>query len=727
MKETIFANLVRTMLVIVLVVVNFSLSSCQEEPELNNKVGIEGEGNKPAPADPTLDDVFGFDCKLVKSNDTKASAENGLATVSKSYDYQKSFELVYSDESNKEQVEEYKVEHSIVINGLSAIFTVDNIDEIAGQTFNVAGNKAEIAGREVSVTASKKGNRSVEFSNGRTRWNFAVDQKYSIENIENGQFVKDELCSNVIIAEYFTFSNAEKVEGTDNTYNLTGTFTAEVSEGDDIIYTFSTVATTSEKDEVYYSIENVHQEGNVIVFDGVEGHTLHPELNKRETLRKVFDASLRAGETIRYNDLNSVSAANQNGNIFRYTQGTVTLVATYPSEVVIEYNGVNQTVSIPAPDFSEVNRNAKASEDNDYNYVTTDITYEMSWNNVAAGSAVQTFIGRTEKEKDAVSRIYLDYTEVNGEINGKLIEEHTLADDKVLLTFSGNRAFGVTAENTITIEAAQNELTRTNRQAGNWVKVGAYVGNNIKGDKMTATFVHTYNSNVNNNVVVSMNRNLYVEYAGVRYEIANPEAALTGNAPVAGSTSDDNIFFLYNYNVTYTATAADMQATATQAFVVKVRKPTHTIDGWEVDEAYARRFAVTYSWNSAASAYETFNGIVFRNINDHSQKKMVVFKAGTTEVFAQQDATQAEVDAFFAKGGSDAFVSTDYSEANMGKIAMVIGKLTTGDYKNGFSYVPFNGNARHFTKEVINVRNLPNPYRGAITKSANGLWGGLYF
>ena len=252
MKKTnnLVGIIARTILVIVLVVVNFSLSSCQDEPELNNKVGIEGEGNKPTPADPTLSDVTGFDCELVKSNDTNASAENGLATISKSYDYQKTFELVYSDDSYSNKVEGYKVEHIVTLTGLTGVFTVDNINEIAGQTFNVSGNKAEIAGREVGVTASKKGNRSVEFSNGRTRWNFAVDQNYSIESIENGQIIKDELCSNGIIAEYFTFSVAEKVEGTDNTYNMTGTFTAEMSEGDDIVYTFSSfsdVVATAEK------------------------------------------------------------------------------------------------------------------------------------------------------------------------------------------------------------------------------------------------------------------------------------------------------------------------------------------------------------------------------------------------------------------------------------------------------------------------------------------------
>jgi len=731
MKKSTFAALAARVLVCTLVFLTLCLTSCNDEPDvLKNKVESEFNGTeKPTPEDPTLSDVMSDECKFVKSNDTEASSENGVATVSRSYDYEKTFVLVYSDDTEKEQVEEYKVEHSIKLSGLTAPFIVDNIDEIAGKTFEVTDNKVEIADHEVSVEKSKKGNRSVEFSNGYFRWNFAVDQSYSEEKLENGVLYRKDLCSNNITDQYFTFSNAEKVEGTDNTYNLVGTFTAEVSEGDAIVYTFSAVATTSEKDEVYYSIENVRQEGNVIVFEGVEGHTLHPERNTRETLRQEFDASLRAGETIRYNDLNNVSEANQNGNVFRYTQGSVTLVATYPSEVVIEFHGVQQTVSIPAPAFAEVNRNAATSEDDDYNYLTTTITYSMSWNEVVVASAEQTFIGRTEKEKDAVTRIYLDYTENNGVINGKLIEEHTLADDVVLLQFSGNREFSVKAENTITIEAENSNLTRTDHKAGSWSKTASYAGNNIKGDKMSATFVYTYNGKVNNNVVVSMNRNLYVEYAGKKYEIANPEATLTGSNPANNGQSADSTYDLYNYTVTYTATAADMQATAAQKFVVKVKKPEHTIAGWEVDEAYANRFAVTYSWNAAANSYKTYNGIVFRNINDHSQKKMVVFAEGSTTPLREQNLSASEMDAFWAKRGATSYVSVNYSDEANSEIAALIGDFSKHDdsYKNSFGYVTVSGNVRAFDPLVISHRNLPEPFRGMITKDSKGLWGGLYF
>ncbi len=708
------------------IIAAFVMSSCNDEPYLYTKGEVAFDPS--TPVESSLEDVLGYECELNSSLETNASSVNSVTTITKAYSFNKEFSLIYSDDTEKNEIKSFNVEHSFTLTGLTGALSGDAVSEIAGKTFNVDGNKVSIANREVLVNSSKSVEPSfISYANKTQQWIFTVDQQVEGWNAE-GTVFNGSLCSNYVRNISISFGDAEKVAGSDNTYNVPAHFTASMSEGDDVIYDFSVVFTTSEKDEVFYAIENLHQEGNEVVFDGVEGHTLHPELNNREEIRKPFEASLKAGNLISYNTLNSVGVANQNANIFRYEQGEVTLTATYPKEVVVEYHGISQTYSVPTPVFAEVNREEAASEDADFNYINTTITYAMSWDVVVA-SATQAFQGRVEKEKDAVVRIYLDYTEKNGAINGKLIEEHSIDADKVLLTFSGNREFSVRAENLITLEAENNQLTRTNHEAGSWVKSGNYQGNNLKGDKMSATFVHTYNSTVKNNVVVSMNRNLYVEYAGKKYEIADPETTLNGAAPVAGTVEENTVYDLFHYSVVYTATAEDMRASATQEFVVKVKKPEHTIPGWEVDEAYAQHFATTYSWSEKTGEYNTFHGLVFRNINDHNQKMIAVFQDGNAEVpFRQAYVSTQELDNFL-QNNPNRYISVNNSTADNSEVAYLGGDFSKKDdsYKNGFCYVTIKGQNKSFGIHTISVNNLPEPFRGQITKSANGFWGGMWF
>ncbi len=701
-------------------IVSLVLTSCGDEPELLKTVDVNGE-NQPT-VEATLANVWGDACELVKSNAEVANTENGNVAIEKSYDFEKTFELVYSDGSNKEEVEEYSLTHKVSFQ--MPVLTINDINDIAGQRFVAENNEAQIANQAVRVSASRNDHQK-NFSNGSKTWIFDTRSEDEGWNDEQTRYVGS-LCNNSIIEMSFAFSGAEKVEGTDNTYNLTCTFTAKVNEGEDMKYSFPVVATTAEKDEIYYLIEVVGFKGNNVLFNGITGHTLHPEQNTTEALTKEFDCSLRAGEMIRYNSLNAVELNGQNANEFRYNVANVVLTATYPSEVAIEFNGVQQMVTVPTPSFNEINRNSSSSETDDFNYINTEIQYGMSWGDVVAATATQAFQGWVEKEKDVVTGIDNVYTEINGEINGQLIERHSLEGDKVLLTYHANREFSVKAEDMIVREVSENTFALMNRNNGSWSNNGAYVGDNVKGSKMSATFVYTYSHEINNNVTIYMNRGLYVEYNGKRYEIADVNATLSASAPAMNNTVVENQYTNTFWSVLYTAKASDMQATATQEFKLQVKNPESIFTGWEIDENYSAMFAVTNSYSMDKNTVITVATLVWRKIDEPSLKKVASFEINnnvlSSTALVEQDMDEATLNAALSKGK---LFSVIFAKDNNRAAAMLEANSFEGsEYLNGFAYSSMTGNLlQGFDPTIISVRKLANPFKGYITKNVNGTWG----
>lgn len=717
---------VRSMMVMACALIMCVLTSCGDEPTLNNRTDING-GTQPA-ADKNLTNVWLDYQKYVSSNTEVVSNADGVTTLKKSYNFEAKFIMTYANGTSKDSIAEYVLTHTFVIKGMNEVMSCNDIKEIANQSFDITNGTAQIGGKTISTTNSRDNKQIIFKGNGKI-WVFDtqyLDNKGSWN--ENNTRYDEKLLSNIVTSETMSFGNATKVEGTDNTYNLTATFTAKVNLGDAAKTTFSTVATTSEKDEVAYRIVDENIKGNVVYFIGEEVHTLHPELNKREQLQKEFNVSLRAGELIKYNGLESVVLTSSNANVFNYNKGTVTLNATYPNEVTLNYQGVTKTVAIPTPDFKEKSSNASASEDSNNKYLNTTKTYGMSWGGVEAATAVQLFQGWTEKEKDVVT-VEIEYTENNGVINGKLWERHTIGTDKVLFSFSANRNLTVSAESLISKVVEDNVLTRQNTTNGTWNVKSSYTGNNVKGQTMSAVYTVSYNHGINNQVTVTMNRNLYVEYNGKKYEIANPNMTLSASNPKAGTTSENTKYNIYNWSVVYTATAG-MQATATQGFELLIEKPDRIFDGWEVDPMYTATYAETNSYSFNHQTIITVQTLVWRNLNDHSQKKIASFEVinGVTNMtpIVEENVTEADITAALTRGK---FFSVLYAKDANNAAAMLDVNTGKDKYKEGFAYVKAVGakTIQGFDPYEVNRQQLGNPFKQMITKNADGSYGEARF
>ena len=716
---------VRSMMVMACALIMCVLTSCGD-PTLNNRTDIDGE-NKPV-VDNNLTNVWLDYQKYVNSNTEVVSNNEGITTLKKSYNFEAKFIMTYANGTSKDSIAEYVITHTFVIKGMNEVMTCNDIKEIANQSFDITNGTAQIGGKTISVT-NYRDNKQIIFKGNGKIWVFDtqyLDNKGSWD--ENNTRYDEKLLYNAVTSETMSFGNATKVEGTDNTYNLTATFTAKVNLGDAAKTTFSTVATTSEKDEVAYRIVDENIKGNVVYFIGEEVHTLHPELNKREQLQKEFSVSLRAGELIKYNSLDAVVLTSSNANVFNYNKGTVTLNATYPSEVTLNYNGVTKTVAIPTPDFKEKSSNASASEDSNNKYLNTTKTYSISWGGVEAATAVQLFQGWTEKEKDVVT-VEIEYTENNGVIDGKLWERHTIGTDKVLFSFSANRGLAISAESLISKVVENNTLTRSNTTNGTWNVKSSYTGNNVKGQTMSAVYTVSYNHGINNQVTVTMNRNLYVEYNGKKYEIANKDMTLNASAPKAGATSENSQYNIFNWSVVYTATAG-MQATATQNFELLIEKPSHTFDGWEVDPMYIATYAETNSYSFNHNSIITVQTLVWRNLNDHSQKKIASFEVinGVTNMtpIVEENVTEADITAALTRGK---FFSVLYANDANHAAAMLDVNTGKDKYKEGFAYIKAVGakTIQGFDPYEVNRQQLSDPFKQMITKNADGSYGEARF
>lgn len=738
MKKNNLATLVARVMVMACAIL-FSLVavvSCDSEPMENTYVDITGSGNGKPEVDVKISSVIDYECKLVDSEEEIIISADGTTTVSKKYNFKKEITVVYTDRSEKDSVVEFSLEHKAVIRGLNNVFQVEDIKELANQRFNVENKKVVIAGHEVRVDYSRNDTILPALSNGSHVWIFSTKAKQDSENV-----TYIELCSNDPKKSFFSFGDAQKVEGTDNTYNLGVTFTGEPTEGDDMLADLGLVtATTSEKDEVIQKPINPTFVGGEVVFDGATIHTLHPELNDTvRGLKQKFSCSLEADKLLRKETKEEVEILGQNGSEFSSSYGKFTLNGSYAKEVTIEY-GTQLVVAIPAPEFKELNSKTSSDEDADFYYINTTKTYGMCWSNVSAISAEQSFQGFSEKEKDVVS-IELEYTEKNGIISGSLWERHTLLEDVKLLTLSAERALTVTAEQLISREVETNKLARStplngvfSEQEGSWSQKGVYSGQNVKGQTMSAVYTYIYNSDINNKVTVSMNRGLYVEYQGKKYQISDPVLTLTGSNPheEVGSRDENSKYWFFNWSVIYTAKAADMSETATQLFRLSVEKPQSTFEGWEVDETYSSRFAITYSWKYDRSNYDQFHGLVFRKTSDHNQKKIAVFKVtgNSYSLIAEQNCNQAEADNFLAvRSGHTPYVSVSYATDSNTEVAALRGDFSKRDntYKNGFGYEKYSGGDVSFSPTTISLNNYPEPYRSVITKDSKGRWGGLFY
>lgn len=707
--------------------------SCDSEPLENTYVDINGSGKEEPTVDVKIASVIDYECKLVDSEEEIIISADGTTAVSKKYNFKKEITVVYTDHSEKDSLVEFSLEHKAVIKGLNNVFQVEDIKELANQRFDVENKKVIIAGREVRVDYSRNDTVLPALSNGSHVWIFSTKAKQDSENV-----TYIELCSNNPRKSFFSFGDAQKVEGTDNTYNLGVTFTGEPTEGDDMLADLGLVtATTSEKDEIVQKPINPTFVGGEVIFDGATIHTLHPELNDTvRGLKTKFSCSLEADKLLRKETKEEVKVSNPIGSDFVSTYGKFTLKGSYAKEVTVEY-GSSLVVAVPTPEFKELDSDTSSDEDADFYYINTTKTYGMCWGNVSACSAEQLFQGYSEKEKDVVT-IELEYTEKNGIISGSLWERHTLIEDVLLLTLSAERSLTVTAEQLISREVETNNLNRStplngifSEQEGSWSKKGVYSGQNVKGQTMSAVYTYVYNSDINNKVTVSMNRGLYVEYQGKKYEISDPALTLTGSTPreEVGSRDENSKYWFFNWSVIYTAKAADMSETATQLFRLSVEKPQSTFEGWIVDEAYSHKFAETNSYSFNRQTIITVQTLVWKKIADENQKRVAAFEVINGNVdksnpLIVNDMSKNELEKHMIGG----YLSVIYAKDANHYSAELCGDFKNSGHIKGFSYAQLSdGKLQGFDPYEINSKNLANPFKKVITKNADNSWGGAKY
>lgn len=158
----------------------------------------------------------------------------------------------------------------------------DSVNNLVGRKFYWNNGVISFAGTDIPVSTENKTD-VVSFANGHRMFEYP-----------------NNLCGTEIVNIYGEVSDMAWVNGSTTTSKATVTLTAIFSDGGERqIPLENCLITTSEKDEVIYTIENVVENVNGLVsFEVVEKHTVNPELDVRVPMSFFRFISMTTGDVI---------------------------------------------------------------------------------------------------------------------------------------------------------------------------------------------------------------------------------------------------------------------------------------------------------------------------------------------------------------------------------------------------------------------------------------------
>lgn len=549
-------NMFKTIVALMAAAIAVLVSSCSKDEGLFG-LGLDGEGT-----DPSISYVL---------DDTRHIEIENCGLVGDSIHIVCGHRAYFTGTNTKDVTKDYKVTNPAKLGSTETY--VENIGDIAGQTFNWSNGQIAI-GKSVITLAFGKTYTTNVLLNGKT---------YTMNNGLGYCTVK--------AARLVVGTDVKEIETEKFTVDAKIIFTLSCEEEDECEYPLILNVTETHKEVLTYTYDEAivisSTQAKVVrhdFVDGVEKGTLDILVDISATLQAEAKKTTADLTEIAFN---SVTATATKGT-YRASWNVVAheLYASYPETVSFVDNGESHTVALKANwDVKFESKETIDNSDEDNFIYNTTAEY-----NLVAGEIVMASATQEIEQKDAKNKSEISVTIVGEDENGVKIRffiDNSKEQD-VEKFFYAPSGLSVKTEAAKRIETSPVSLKQTGHTPGNWNKgTTNSTPDNVKYTSYTRVDSYIYNGGkVSSNVTYTKNDNYIVIWEGKEYKAEGMgDAAITAGTPRETADNSDNSIISKSYSVEHSIARGNAKASATQEFTLYRNRTPHTIPGYYVKAA----------------------------------------------------------------------------------------------------------------------------------------------
>ncbi|MBE6459294.1 MAG: hypothetical protein E7010_05780 [Alphaproteobacteria bacterium] len=667
-------NMFKTIVALMAAAIAVLVSSCSKDEGLFS-FGLDGEGT-----DPSISYVL---------DDTRHIEIENCGLVGDSIHIVCGHRAYFTGTNTEDVTKDYKVTNPAKLGSTETY--VENIGDIAGQTFNWSNGQIAI-GKSVITLAFGKTYTTNVLLNGKT---------YTMNNGLGYCTVK--------AARLVVGTDVKEIETEKFTVDAKIIFTLSCEEEDECEYPLILNVTETHKEVLTYTYDEAivisSTQAKVVrhdLVDGVEKGTLDILVDISATLQAEAKKTTADLTAIAFNSI----AATATKGTYRASWNVVAheLYASYPETVSFVDNGESHTVALKGNWNVKFDSKETIDNSDDVNFVyNTTANYKLVCDNYDMATATQEI-----EQKDAKNTQKISVSIVGEDENGVKIRFFidNSKDADVEKFFYAPSGLSVKTEAEKRIETSPISLTQTGHNAGNWNKgTSGNTSDNVKYTSYSRVDSYVYNNGkVSSQVTYTKNDNYIVVWEGKEYVAEGMgDVVITAGTPSETADNSNNSIISKSYSVNHSIARGNVSDNADQLFTLYKNRTPNTIPGYVVKAA-----AMTdiYNANRTAPA-RTVICALFEEING-SNTLYVEFNSKGEEISRHANVTVS----------NDGIMSMTWNGADFvpGKLT---GVNTTTEKPQEWLYTSYaDGNVQGYVSPMsVTKHTLQNPYKESGVKT----------